>query len=334
MAVRNKIFNTPRSLEAMILPPGARLTSFEDQRRVYENTIVYTSWERTTVSRELIEILNRVAQVWVPCVRNFDAFERSGMDPKKLAVIPCPYDPPTHLPSQIPAPRGSETVPDGKRFYSIGKWEPRKAYHGLIGAFLQAYSPSDRASLYIKTSPWSTWDGYPTPTASLRHWMERMTDRWTPALIEQRVRVTTSRLGADALNDVHRQNNIYVSASHGEAWDLPAFDAMAAGNTLVHVGYGGTEEYAMGLNVVPWFYGPVHPDYGWEPEAEWAEYTEEHLVQALRRATAPTRRLHPPWFSRQYSHEAVGKRMLHAIMKLPENNGAIWERLRAVGCFG
>ena len=374
LAIRQMVFNSARSLDWSICPAGARLAGFEHVRRVYENTIVYTSWERSTVDRSMVDVLNRCAAVWVPCERNQNVFSEAGVE--RVHCVPCPFDPGDAFrsarwrlgteilriqeqgekvlrfddprvaelmaeaarPLGFAAPRGPETVPDGRRFYAIGKWEPRKGYPDLIGAFLLAFTPQDRVSLFIKTSAWARWEGYDTPDESLARWSadERVSRTWTKEQIARRVLIVSAKLPEGQLRDIHRQNNIYVSSSHGEAWDLPAFDAVAAGNALVHVGYGGSEDYAPAGSVrVPWTLAPVHPGYGWEPDAQWAEYKLDDLVEALRLAEAPRRRVQPPGLYGSYGMPAVGALMREHILGqrglLSEQVAA---RLAEAGGFG
>jgi glycosyltransferase involved in cell wall biosynthesis len=339
VAIRHTILHNQSQLHNLICPPGGRLAGFAAERAVYDATIVYTSWERSTVGKPLVEILERCGQVWVPCNRNADVFISAGVPEEKVRVVPQPYDPSRHLPSQIPAPRGSLEVPDGKRFYAIGKWEPRKNYHLLIGAFLRSHFPSEKASLLLKTYSWGGWKDYPTPMESVAHWLEQPEVRtlgWTPELFEKRVRLLTKRLTDEQMNKLHQRNNIYVSPSHGEAWELGAFDAVAAGNSLVHVGYGGSEDYALDGSVrVEHGLAPVHQDYPWEENAQWADCSVDELMNGLRLAKPPERRVHPPELYGKYSTYAVGRIMRRNVLELARRlNPKTADALEAAGSFG
>ena len=121
---------------------------------------------------------------------------------------------------------------------------------------------------------------------------------------------------ADVLK-LHFEHNIYVAAGHGEAWCLPAFDAVCAGNGLVHVPWGGTDDFAPpGAPRVPYRLGPVHPSYGWEPDARWAEYEVGDLAQALRQARAPAAHARSEEFENRFSLEAVGARMRELVLQV------------------
>jgi glycosyltransferase involved in cell wall biosynthesis len=282
---------------------------------VTSNTIIYTSWERDKVFPQLIEELKQVAQVWVPCFANKRAFVDSGMPEHKVKVIPYPYDPAS---CTIAAPRGREEVPPDLRFYHIGKWEPRKNQHQLIGAFLLAFTPKDRASLLIKTSGFgSTWASYPPPEESVKFWLEDAEVQargWTQKSFDRVVRIITDRISDEDIRRLHETNNIYVSCGHGEAWDIPAFEAKLAGNRLVYMGYGGPEDYADKDDVkLMTDMKPVHSQYDWEPDAQWGAVPTEVFAGALRRAKPPELRVCPPSYVRRYSYAAVGQLMQQAL---------------------
>jgi hypothetical protein len=248
--------------------------------------------------------------------------------------MPYPYDPAT---CTIAAPRGTEDVPRDRRFYHIGKWEPRKNQHQLLGAFLIAFSPKARASLTIKTSGFgSTWTGYPTVEESVKFWLadERVKAKgWTEASLDRLVRIIDKKISDDDIHKMHEMNNIYVSSGLGEAWDIPAFEAKLAGNRLVYVGYGGPEDYATEEDVgIPHTMGPVHSQYDWEPEAQWAKVNTEDFAEALRQAKPPETRMTPPSYCQRFSYVAVGQKMHDAILSCLDHS--VGRRLWKAGGFG
>jgi len=336
IAIRQLVIHSATFLENTIAPPGARLSGFDDEIKVYGSTIIYTPWERTTVAPAIVEVLNRCAETWVHGEWVVDIFKRAGV--KRVYAIPVAFDPDTSLTSHISAPRGSEKVPSGKRFYAIGKWEPRKNYHALIGAFLQEFSPKERSSLFIKTYEWGSWDGYPSVGESIAYWLaqpEVQANGWTAANHTRLLRVLSDKISDVAIAQLHRDNNLYVTCSHGEAWDMPAFEARSAGNRMVYTGWSGPTDFAGEGDESIW-YGlsraePVHPGYGWEPEATWASCGVGLIRRALRNAQPPERRVHPPELYPRFGLGPVGAQMAARIQeRFPE----VYEKLVKVGGFG
>lgn len=267
VGIRQTVIHNPRYLRDLLTSrPGIGP----------KQSIVATWWERDRAHRDTVSVLRDCAELWVTCERNRTAFTSSGVPADRVHVVPYP------LPDSHPAQ--AAPVPAGKRFYNIGKWEPRKNQAGLIGAFLHAYRPGE-ATLTIKTSAFGNFKHYPSPERALAQWKTAGSVRargWTDAEIARHVDVITRSLEDREIDALHANNNIYVSASYGEALDIPALEAKNAGNRLVHVGFGGSEDYAEPDDVrVQWRIGPVDPHYNWEPGAQWAAYDAAALVEAL-----------------------------------------------------
>ena len=335
ISIKHFIFDSPAVLRETICPVGIRNSISEEAvARIARSTIVYTSWERNVVHNDFVKQLNDLGQIWVPCHANRDAFVQSGVSPDRVRVVPFPFDPEEHT---IAAPRGSDVVPDGKRFYHIGKWEPRKNQHRLIGAFLLAFTPKDKASLFIKTSGFGLpWANYPNGIESLNFWLEDprvKANGWDEKSMDRLIRIVDEKLSKQEIEKIHASNNIYVSSGLGEAWDIPAFDAKLAGNRLVYVGYGGPAEYADSEDVKVYWENmeEVHSGYLWESNAEWASVSTEALAEALKKATPVEERVMPPlcWRFGLYTIASI---MEHHIEQLARELGC-WRRIMGGG-FG
>lgn len=316
VAIYQTVLSTPEDLVKLVLPGYVRIDpGYADH--VVGASVLYTPWERDRVDQRLVGVLNRLGQVWLQCADNVRAFVESGVDAARVRTIPNAYDPESLVAKTAerrPRP------PSGRRFYHIGKWEPRKAQHDLIGAFLQAFGPSEHTSLLIKTSPFMSFKDYPTPTESIAHWLEQPAVRargWSGASLGARLRVEDRLFTDEQMAQLHEINNIYVSSGYAEGWDYPAFDACSAGNRLVYVGYGGPADFALEDDVqLPWSLGPVHPGYRWEGGAQWASYGIDDMVGALGRARPRAARRHPADFPERFGAKAVGAMMRDAIYEL------------------
>jgi glycosyltransferase involved in cell wall biosynthesis len=310
VTIHQGVLRSAVGLRDLVVPTYARLDpAYADH--VLRSAIVYTPWERDTVEPGLVGLLRRVGQIWLQCKRNVKVFEAAGLPPEKLKLVPNAYDE-RGVVAAIPA--RYPTVPSGKRFLNVAKWEPRKGQHLLLGGFLTAYGPKDAATLTIKTSGFGKWKDYPSDAdESLETWLKnpRVQARgWTRANVKDRLRIEKRLFTDERMASLHALHNIYVSAAHAEAWDYPAFDALVAGNRLVYVGWGGPEDYALGDDVrVGWWPGDVHEGYGWEPTATWATYSVDLMAAALSRATPRPGRVTPAHIPGLYGLAASGARM-------------------------
>jgi len=322
LTIIHAVTRDPTTLLALALPDDV-----QDRpavaAQILDRTIIYAPWECSRVSKRLVDVLNRMGQVWVACARNAEALRDSGVTGALVRTVPNAFDPQSLL-ARAAKTDGSST--NQRRFYHIGKWEPRKDQHKLLGAFVHRFRPSDGVTLYIKTSPFGEWKNYPGPLDSVKHWLDQEDVKrrgWTSSHFDSKSKQNLVRIDERMLTDgeivgLHRYNNIYVSCAHGEAWDYPAFDSKVMGNRLVYVGYGGPEDYAASTDIrVPWTTEPVSPEYDWEPGAQWGGYTVEDLSLALGNARVPRERdLQWDRAAAQYTTKGVGKHMAKLVRGL------------------
>jgi len=319
--IKHLVVRDAEHLKRAVIPQGAVDKDFEKlaemRRQIFASTIVYSVWERDRVDPGIVKILSRVAECWVPCWANHRMLAASGVPEHKLFVVPHPFDPV----DPILKLQRRRPDPAWRKFYSIGRWEPRKGYDTLVSAFLSAFTPLDRAILTIKYTG-GKWPGYPTPEETLDRCEQDLalqSKGWTREKIRERVKLVEGRFPRQAILELHYRNNIYVSSSHGEAWNLPAFEACLAGNQVVYVPSGGVDDFVGNghVAVAPCGSAPVPKSYGWESDARWVSYGPHELAVALDKATAPT--THDVEVTkgidlRGYSLEAVGAFMKQRVI--------------------
>lgn len=316
--IKHVVIRSPEHCRQLLLPRGAIPLESHDieqylklRNAIYSNTIVYSVWERDRIDPGIAEQLAMVKQCWVPCAHNRDMLIRSGVPADKVHVVPHPYLPNDPL---LRLTRRPTTLHGGaRRYYSIGRWEPRKGFDQLILAFLLAHHPDDNASLTIKWSGSGQWPGYVAADRVLASAAADLAVRssgWTAQSIASRVKLIGGRVNESMILKLHLDHNIYVSASHGEAWGLPAFDAKLAGNRLVYVPSGGVEDFAADSDcAVDVRDEPVHPSYRWEADAQWSGYSVRDLAQAMKSTALPEGFERPAFFEERFSLAAVGKKM-------------------------
>lgn len=275
--------------------------------RVNRAKIFLTVWEREGVSKPLGALLSKVGMNWVPCERNKEALLAAGVS--NVRVVPHVYKAPVAR-----AEKKLRSATDPYYFYSIGKWEPRKNNVAIIEAFLRRFSPKDRAFLWMKTSKFGTFSGYPeTPAKALSQLLSKPEVRdkgWDMTNVQHKIAIVTSALSDADIERAHETGDCYVSASHGEAWDMPAFDAVAARARLVHVGFGGSEDYAPSNAVCAWSgeRESCHVDYRWEKDSRWAKVDVDLLARSMGEAYED-RQLGGEIDLSRYSAASVGKLM-------------------------
>jgi len=255
----------------------AKLIKMRDQFR--KPVAFYTMFERTNVQPELVPLLNRLDSVMVPCSANLRALERAGVRNARFIRIPFFSDDP-HL--GLPAPKSPP-----RTFYWIGRWEPRKAPHRLIKAFLHAFEPGT-AELVVKIGP-EPWvrSPYVTPEQAVERALAEVGDKWFKDDVGKAVTVIRAKLEPEEIVGLHARGDVYVSASHGEGIDMPAFAAKLAGRRVVTVACGGPEDFVdEGDFLVPAKGEIAIPAYDrvWGAGSTAVDYDVDDLVSALRLA--------------------------------------------------
>lgn len=292
-------------LRNILFPQSARFVPRAEMAALHRYKVIFTALEADRLAEvDAIEV-RKFGQVWVPCDANKQALVKSGVDEGKVHVVPHPM--PLERIAELRAAKasvGRRPVTDPNRpyiFYSIGKWEPRKNHPLLIESFLSEFKPADSAVLMLKTSSFGEWDNFPkTPTDAIRDALSKpdvVANGWNGENIRNKVIVNTSLLSEPEMLRLHGTGDCYITATHGEGWDMPLYDAMVAGSAIVTTDHGGAQEYLAnddfrldrsiavipGIEVVNGTSEVAHRGYGWG-HARWGKVDGHDVQQAMRRA--------------------------------------------------
>jgi glycosyltransferase involved in cell wall biosynthesis len=359
-AIEPMLDRTPRSLPVAIhhlVPsePGLRhalypSASFEHDQAGAESRhgrlILLSVWEQlpsaSFAKTSLGVYLRKFAAHIVPCDMNAEVLLLAGVPREKIHVIPHPFDEAEADALQAKRPPINPAEPVA--FYTMGKWEPRKDPMAVLRTFLRAARRADRpefppepphfleehgpplGTLTIVTSDWWQQSGYPRVSEALETACREtgVSLAWAKELVRFVVEPQPS------LVPWHRTHEVFVTASHGEAWGMPAFDAVVAGNLVLAPQWGGFAAYLPLDGALDVTLEPVHPGYahrfGNEPPM-WAKVDlaelEDRMV-ALMTGAEPRRRV--PYSEANFRRQnplAVG-RALRAVVESLLGPGYAW----------
>lgn len=279
--------------------------------------IVSTVFERTSLSTVEAKLLKRFGQVWVATKKDVQMLNVAGLDLASIRRIPIcfyPDDPLLKL-------RGTDRKPGPVRFYHIGKWEPRKAQHEMLGAFFLAFKPGE-AKLIMRTSEYAKGfvEGYPSsPAESITRWL--VDDRvaangWTEGNVNRSLHWIKQAISARKILELHETGDIYLSLSRGEGFDMPAFDSQLAGNMMVYTPSGGPQDFASqdAIRVEPTGLVSSHPFYRWK-NGSYLDWDIEDAASKLRLAWTLVRTRAQPRLAdlRDFQADVVGAEMRRAV---------------------
>ena len=118
-------------------------------------------------------------------------------------------------------------------FYTIGETTKRKNFSALLKAYFTEFSESEPVCLLVKTNN-STYEFYDYCGKIL----DGLCIKNPPKVV-----TITERMSNEDINRLHYTCNAFVQPSYGEAWGIPAFDAMAFGKTPIVTNCTGYLEY-------------------------------------------------------------------------------------------
>ena len=283
----------------------------------------HTVWESDRLPHHWPDLLNATDLVMVPTEWNREVFVAGGVR-VPVAVVPhVAADP-------APGDRGVGLgIPDDLVvFYTIGRWDERKAVFRTVRAFLDAFTAHDPVTLVVKTGvtiemPPGDW-GAQSRLAYTTAWQLASIVRGyaNPA----RVQLEVDTWSPDRIDGLHHRGDCYLTLARGEGWGIGAFDATAFGNPVIATRWGGFLEYltADDAYLVDHDVVPVHHHAfaSYSPDQHWAEADVEHAVELLHAVAADPdaarRRAQPAQARvvRNYAGPVVAARCTDAIAQL------------------
>lgn len=194
--------------------------------------IAYTTWEgQSKASPEVLVALAPFDEVWLPSTQTRDCFGRfrthRGLF-TPLTVIPHAFDESLWRPDvRSPPPVGPY------RFYYVGAWTRRKNVDGLIHAYVRAFTSRADVMLTIQSA------GAARSAAEIALLS-------TGVLMDAAPRVEYRPQRCDNIAELHASSHCFVTATRGEAWNLPAFDALLHGNHIIAPCFTGSDDFLIG----------------------------------------------------------------------------------------
>lgn len=279
--------------------------------------IAYTTWEACTAPGGVTTPLNRFDEVWVPSIANRNAFQAIP----NCRVLPHAFDE-----TSLERRRAPWAKVEPFRFYFIGAWNSRKNPTGLLRAWAHAFTRSDNVELVLHS---------PGVTAN----QVALGIAMTGLSPDEMARITPINRYVTDEFAMHSGTDCFVTAARGEAWNLPAFDAMLAGRRVIATGGLGSDDYLSGTNadLIDSYRVPASVDIrmlestgdgafrcervgaqGLDARSVWLEPDYLDLASAMRAfARARNRDLEVRYDPiERYGYEAVGKRALAYMTEL------------------
>ena len=185
--------------------------------------------------------INRLDEAWVSCQQSRDASMYSGVK-IPIKVIPIPTDisrfERSYTPLEIPEIENTFT------FYFIGEAIRRKNLVALIKAFHLEFSANESVSLVIKTNKSNmSSEECNNHISEMCSQIKNNLKLYKSVDDYKKAIVITQRLSDEQMMGLHSACDCFVMPSFGEAWCIPAFNAMGFGKTPICTNVGGMVEF-------------------------------------------------------------------------------------------
>jgi glycosyltransferase involved in cell wall biosynthesis len=290
----------------------------------FKKNIAYTYNETDTLkfASNWIPCLQMMDEVWVPCDTSSSYLKNDGVN--NVKVVPCTFNTNDYISKDEVFADG--LVRDNFKFYYIGDINDRKNIDNIIRCFHVAFSPSDPVDLILKVnSPAGeiqTQDIINTKSESVKKSLRLYSD-----ISKYKNEFIISRnLSRQEILNLHQICDCYIAPSHGEAWNIPAFEAMAFGNTPICSNEGGPKDFidkenkntgtlVTGIQKICNHQNTAFPFIGTGREM-WFEPDDKEIMDAMkfyfenRNTTNKTEGMKR---AEMFSYENVGKKMLEYL---------------------
>ncbi len=201
----------------------------------YQGLLIgYTTWEFLDISASMAASFEVFNQVWSPCGRESQLLAQTEAR-LRVHTVPHAFDVET-MKDRVDYTTDKKTDPF--RFYWIGAWNARKNPAGLIRAYCHAFSSTNKHVLLRIHSPGVT-------DLQISHALaQTCLDRSEMPPIK----FSREPFIEEEMFQLHKNHDCFVTASRGESWNLPAFDAALAGRHVIAPRVHGSTEFLDGTS--------------------------------------------------------------------------------------
>ncbi len=211
--------------------------------RFEKNIALYESETSNFKSSRWTEYINTMDEAWVVNQQMENASIESGVD-VPIKIIPHTFDTSKYDKEYKPLDIPYMDIENKFVFYFIGEAIRRKNLFALIKAFHLEFDVDEPVDLIIKAHKSGMDDDECGKYIKELCTAVKENLKLYPNIDSYKSEfITTGFLDSEKMMRFHKTMDCFVMPSYGEAWCLPAFDAMAMGNTPICTNVGGMSDF-------------------------------------------------------------------------------------------
>jgi len=256
--------------QVMITPPPQAYTKSGQRKNIFqyaifEGTQIPTSWKHALSQPWITEII-------APSKHTKQSITRAGVN-KPISVIPHGVD------TKIFNPTATPLLPKTKdefRFVWCKGWaigeKDRSGLEIFLRAFTTEFTEKDKVKAIVKINP----------SYANKDYNQAIRDLKLEGPHKKSIMANFEILPEKELAGIYTSGDVFVACSKGDAFDLPALEAMACGLPLIYSTHNGHEDFAHGWPIKKGKYitpGDPNPIY---EEAKWWETDQKELQKTMR----------------------------------------------------
>jgi len=287
-----------------------------------KNIALYATETSNFIDSDWARRINLMDEAWVINKQMVQSSIDSGVEiPIKVVPHACDFSKFEKTYKKINFPSAEDTFV----FYTVADWNKRKNIEAFVRAFHTEFSPEEPVSLLIKTN---RHDSKPEELALLVRDMcntvKTKIKKFDNLNKYKEDLIVTDFTDKDELYRLHNSCDCFVMPSFGEAWCIPAFDAMGFGKTPICTNIGGMSDFIRNGGFL--IEGRMEPVYGmlntlpnlFTPNEDWCSIDINGLRFAMRHVYENSDKLKNMRASGlkqayEYSYEKIGTLMKEAI---------------------
>lgn len=275
-SLHSQLVDMPKSVVYQASPAAIWDLDFSGRWRVGR-----TMFETDRIPLGFRERCNAMDEVWLPSRFNMETFAASGVDERKLRLMPPGVDMqqfhPGANPLAIPQKRGFN-------FVSVFDWQHRKGYDVLLLAYLREFKPDEDVALILKVSQANAAGG--RLEDEINFFIERRAGlplQKTPPII-----LIEQFIPQDQMARLYAAADCFVLPTRGEGYGRPYLEALACELPVIATHWSGQTDflnvqnsYLIESKLTP---VPASVDLELFIGHQWAEPDIEHLRHLMREA--------------------------------------------------
>tara|TARA_B100000497_G_C7661706_1_gene398621 strand:+ start:280 stop:1395 length:1116 start_codon:yes stop_codon:yes gene_type:complete len=210
----------------------------------FKKNIAYTVFETSNLQHHpWLKHLSLMSDVWVPCLDNKKDLEKCNFD--NVDVVHHAFNLNSYnLDNLEDFDFSNYGIDTHYKFYTIADFSQRKNIESIIKCFYCAFTRKEKVALVLKchSSGLSKEDLF-NVIKKLNHKVQSELRLYNNNFEYPRIVIVAEHLSEKEILSLHKACDCFVLLSHGEAWSIPAFDAMCMGNHPICSDFGGPKEF-------------------------------------------------------------------------------------------